>query len=490
MPKKIFELKHIFGLKVKELRLNLGVTYQELSRESGLSVSYLSEIESGKKYPKGDKIALLAEALSVSYDDLVSLQVPKKLEPIVQLLESEFFREFPFEDFGLSAQKLVEIVAQDPDRINAFIQTISRIARSYELTQTRFDHAALRSYQELRNNYFEELEEVVESLHLEFMELKDVPFQPEVLSGILLELGVRVEFELLSDYSSLTDLRSLYHSKNRLLHINKGLTVGQRNFLMGREIAFQWLKMKSRPLATPPVEDMSFQTILNNYRASYFSAALIMPKKLVVEKVTEFASLEQWNEGAFLNFIDQFDATPEMVMQRLTNILPTYFGHKSLFFLRMLKEEDSYHLTKELHISTSHEPYANEQNEHYCRRWLSNRIFDCLEDRENPTEIVGQAQVSSFYGTPNTYFCWSIAFPNVSNKQESMSVTMGFLIDQELKAKLSFLNDSNLEQRTVNVTCERCPIVDCQERAAAPSVLEKRAATQKVSSDIQEILER
>ncbi len=95
MPKEIFEFKLIFGLKLKEIRNEKGISYQELREKTGLSLSYLSEIENGKKYPKGDKIMILAKALGVSYDELVSLKVPRKLEPIVNLIQSDFFKSLP-----------------------------------------------------------------------------------------------------------------------------------------------------------------------------------------------------------------------------------------------------------------------------------------------------------------------------------------------------------------------------------------------------------
>ena len=104
MVNEVFELRHIFGLKIKEIRQEKGITYQELKEKTGLSISYLSEIENGKKYPKGDNIMLLSTALEVSYDELVSLKVPTKLKPIVDLIQSDFFKAFPLQEFGLDPQ--------------------------------------------------------------------------------------------------------------------------------------------------------------------------------------------------------------------------------------------------------------------------------------------------------------------------------------------------------------------------------------------------
>ena len=74
-------IKIIFGLKLKQLRQDKNLSFAALSERSGLSLSYLNEIESGKKYPKTDKIAILAEALGVSYDKLVSLKLTRNLAP-------------------------------------------------------------------------------------------------------------------------------------------------------------------------------------------------------------------------------------------------------------------------------------------------------------------------------------------------------------------------------------------------------------------------
>ena len=46
----------IFGIKVQMLRKSLGLSFADLSEVSGLSISYLNEIEKDKKYPKEDKL--------------------------------------------------------------------------------------------------------------------------------------------------------------------------------------------------------------------------------------------------------------------------------------------------------------------------------------------------------------------------------------------------------------------------------------------------
>ena len=487
MPRKVFENKHIFGLKLKEHRQQKGITYQELSDLSGLSVSYLSEIESGKKYPKKDKIQLLAKALKVSNKEMISMDVPDKLKPVMELIESEFFRDFPLDDFGISPQKLIEIITKEPDKANAFINTVLRIANNYELTREKFYHTALRSFLESHNNYFEELEDAVEELHLEFTELKDIPFQPDILEDILLKIGVRVSYDRLKNYRALRDVRSIYHPTKRILYVNAGLTTGQKNLLLGREIAFQWLRMKIRSFTTPPKGNNTFEAILNGHKASYFAAALILPKYDLLEDIRKFAKNKKWNPEAFTDLLSKYDATPEMLMQRLTNLLPKFLNLSNLFFLRMLKSDGKYFLTKEIHLSLVHSPHTSELHEHYCRRWVATKVISELE-QDKRRRPIARAQISSYENSPNSYFCLSIAFPNVSNPQESMSVTIGFLKEPNLRNHLSFVDDPDIYQAKVNVTCERCGLLNCRERAAFPRLLELQKVANKEENEIKKIL--
>ena len=68
MLKAIDTVKLIFGLKVQQLRKERQLSYQQLSEKTKLAISYLHNIEKGKKYPKADKIMALADALDSDYN--------------------------------------------------------------------------------------------------------------------------------------------------------------------------------------------------------------------------------------------------------------------------------------------------------------------------------------------------------------------------------------------------------------------------------------
>jgi len=175
-------------------------------------------------------------------------------------------------------------------------------------------------------------------------------------------------------------------------------------------------------------------------------------------------------------------------MQRLTNILPSHFGIDQLFFLRMsgTVAEDYYDMTKELHLSQLHNPYANALNEHYCRRWVAISSMQEVHDKmqnDNYKSPVIQAQTSQYWQTHNRYFCLSFAKP-IANSDKISSVTIGILIDSKSIQTLPFINDHTVPVRTVHTTCERCGIMDCKERIYNAVFIEK----DQVKSEVEQAL--
>ena len=78
-------IRLIFGLKLKQIRTEKNLSLFGLAKLSGLSKSYLNEIEKGKKYPKRDKIILLAEALEVIYNKKVKFETISKDDKVSKI---------------------------------------------------------------------------------------------------------------------------------------------------------------------------------------------------------------------------------------------------------------------------------------------------------------------------------------------------------------------------------------------------------------------
>ncbi|MCB9275591.1 MAG: helix-turn-helix domain-containing protein [Lewinellaceae bacterium] len=479
-------IKMIFGFKAKYLRQQKGLSLEELAERAGLSKSYLHDIEKGKKYPKVDKINAMAAALGADYDFMVSTRASKKLQPIIDLLTSDFIKEFPLELFGLSPENLFELFSNTPDKVNAFISTIFKITRNYQVQREHLYMAALRSYQDMYDNYFEELEEAVRQFRSEYKLDSAFPVTTKVLESLLQEhFGIRVDREAMARQKELRQTRSYYSAARKVLFLNQGLSSAQANFLLGRELAFQYLNIQERPYFTRIVEADSFERLLNNFKASYFSVAMLMEEGHMIEDIQAFAQQVDWSPAGFLALLEKYDVTPEMLLQRLTNLLPRHFGIKDLFFIRMVSDEglSNFRMTKELHLSQIHNPYANEQNEHYCRRWVSINVIKELKARQlasNGETLIANAQVSHYWQTENRYLCLSVAKSDLHEPSRGVSVTIGLLANEQLQQLFRFLNSPALSTRLVHTTCERCGISDCEARAAAPLALERQRRQERI----------
>ena len=60
-------LKKDFGQRIKELRINKGITQYQLAEIVGIDPKHMSHIETGRSFPKADLIEKFAEALDIEY---------------------------------------------------------------------------------------------------------------------------------------------------------------------------------------------------------------------------------------------------------------------------------------------------------------------------------------------------------------------------------------------------------------------------------------
>ncbi|WP_299681860.1 helix-turn-helix domain-containing protein [uncultured Tenacibaculum sp.] len=483
-------IRLIFGLKLKQIRTEKNLSLFGLAKLTGLSKSYLNEIEKGKKYPKTDKIAILSDSLEVPYDHLVSLKLDKNLAPIGEILQSKILKEIPLDLFGIQENNLIDIVANAPAKVNAFISTIIKISQNYNLTRESFFLASLRSYQEAHNNYFEDIEDSVEkfakSYHIDLTKEITSADLEEVLKE---EFNYKIDTEELSKHKNLTDLRNIYIPKKNTLLLTNEISEAQRTFILAKEIAYNFLKIEDRLYTFPWIKFESFDQVLNNFIASYFAGALIIPKKKLIQQLKELFDKEDWNPLRLHKIIKSYNCSDETFYQRLTNILPKAFNIKNLFFLRFTYKKDApkYRLSKELHITQQQSPHANRNQEHYCRRWVSLKTIQNFITSDQQKSASG-IQISSYQNSNNEYLVLSSANKDPFKKDIYRSISIGMLLSPHLKRKVNFLKEDTFEKQLVGVTCESCAVKDCKERVSEPWILEKRARYKEIENTVNNII--
>lgn len=470
----------IFGMKVRQARTEADMTLSEFAAACELSPSYVTEIEKGRKYPRADKIMRMADVLAKSYDNLVSIKLDQSLAYLETTLSSTTFQRFPFEEFGLEPSDLVTLLTREPEKASALLHAGLGIARRYDLKEEEFLRAALRSYQEIHENYFQELEEAALAFTAVIGEkyglTGQIPVARSTLETILQEeYDYELDMEAIAQDGRLHGYRSVHVEGRRpYLCVNPFLRDCQINFVLARELGYRYLGLKERSHVSTPNRIDSFQQILNDYRAAYFGGALLMPRQAMLNDLQDFFNRTAWEPQILLAMLDAYDVTPEMLFYRFSELIPQFYGIRH-HFLRFHEIGDRYLLYKQLNMNQLIVPHGIGLHEHYCRRWLSVRLL-----REEPNgpptfdhPLVG-IQLSEFVHTRERFLCIGFARPLSLSAGVQSSVIIGFRVDAELGNTIRFAEDPTIPRLYIHETCERCPLTaeQCAERAAAPTILQ------------------
>lgn len=484
-------IKLIFGLKLKQLRLLNKLSISQLAKKSGISISYLNEIENGKKYPKAEKIASLSASLNVTYDSLVSLKLTKKLKPIADLLESNILEQLPLDHYGIDLNKLVVLLSNASLPLSALVSTLVELAKNSEMSEQNFSRTALRTYKEFNENYFEELEISSDK----FIDDYSIPLESKVLENILIKnYNYIIDNDTLNAYPELSEIRSIVvpGDKNKLL-LNKNLSEAQKTFTLGKELGYNYLEIKDRNLAYSQMKVDSFDQLLNNFKASYFSSALMMNRDLFSQDIQNFFKLSNWEPQSLQSILDKYNITPEMAFQRISSLASKFFNLNSMFYLRFnaTKDDREYNLIKELRLNLTENPGGYATDEHYCRRWISLNVLKQAKnygDKNNNKKLFIDAQISEFVVSRNKYFCITVGTSNAPLSNNYSSVTLGFLLNDNFKNHISFWNDPSIKTKEVNDTCERCAIENCKVRAVNPTKANEYNKIHNIRKTISEIV--
>ncbi|MBK6931754.1 MAG: helix-turn-helix transcriptional regulator [Saprospirales bacterium] len=490
---KTQQQRMVLGLKVRQFRQERNWNFEELSKHTGISVSYLNEIEKGKKYPQPENLKKLADAFGVGSEFLASTELSKHFAPLGDLLESNFLQELPLDFFGIELQQVVEIIARAPDRVNAFISALLEIARNYSLRNENFYFAALRAYQELHMNYLEDIERVADT----FVQRHRLPENGGVPAQFLADLLVaeyhyRIDEKGLDEHPELQSMRAVFNPRKRLLLLNRRLNERQRAFQLAKELGFNVLQLKVRPLASALLRINSFEEVLNNYKAAYFAVALLVNRNAFVRDLQTFFQQSAWSEPYLFQLMAKYQASPEVLFQRF-NVLSLDFDLQKVFFLRFIHdlERDKFDIDKELHLNRRHQPHASGLDEHYCRRWLSISLLRDLQNYQRQsgdhTRPLAGVQRALFADSQEEYICFAVAKPGFPTLDRNVSVTLGILLDEQARQVIRFWDDPSIPRHTVNVTCERCAISGCRERAVPAAALEKREERRKMQEALKKL---
>lgn len=480
-------LKIIFGIKIKSHRTEQKLSLQELSQKTGMALSYLSEIESGKKYPKPEKMLKLSQALGIEYDALVSTRISKELDPLAALINSDLIRQFPFHLFGISARDILGLFKNSPENAHAFLETFLQIGRAYDMSLENFLFAALRTYVRQHNNFFPELEENGDQFIEKHLANSKTPSYERLKTILEQDFSYRVEESDFNDYPSLRGLRSILKGK-RQLAINSKLHSSQKAFILCRELGFLELNIEDRPITSSWIKVENFDQLVNNFKASYFAGTLVMPQGKITENLNRLLKQQVWDDQILTSMLRQFQVTPEMLLHRMSQLLPKVFGLPNVFYFRFINGEapPTVLLTKELNMTDATITYGIGYNEHHCRRLLPLKLLKQL--LPSPVPLVTGVQKITFVKTGAQFLVLSMARSLSLSHSRGSAIALGIKIDNNSRSKISFMNDPEIESVEVSESCERCPLTDCSERVVEANLISMQNTLERRELDLQNFL--
>jgi transcriptional regulator with XRE-family HTH domain len=471
----------ILAGKVKRLRKARGLTLAELGHASGLSVSYIAEIEAGKKFPKPDRILELAAALDCQYEELTSTKLDRDEDALQAFLNAPGVRDFPFEMFGVPPGDLTKLLTRSPVETTALLRALTDIARQYDIGPDHFVRAALRSYQELTGNYYESIEELAQT----FGRGLAVNGQSWTLDGlrkaVAANCGITIDETNLDD-PVLRRFKAIVLESPRRLLINPRLANSHKAFLLAREIGYQLLGLKARSQTTPSGRPQSFEHARNDFQASYFAGALLLPCHALTADLKTWLRLPTWQPEVLLQLLDKYRVSAETLVYRMSQLLPSHFGLHTHFF-KFTDAGGAFDLIKQLNLTQIPVPAGIRAHEHYCRRWVSTRLlteFRHWRERQPKTRIgpLVAAQHSRFVEGDQPYFCMGLAVPTPLTPEVVNSFIVGFHDDAKFAKTVRFAKDRTIPSTIIGTTCERCPLAAeaCSDRAAPPILYQQAVA--------------
>lgn len=320
---------HFLGSKLRTLRKTHGLTLEELSArciqvdaQRAPSVSYLSMIESGKRVPSNEVLALLSSLFQRAPTWFLDGAQPA--EPPVQVSRAGGAPPVPFEPSFLFSRELLQAA-------------IPELLAQTGTTGRQFAQLLIRSHQELSRNDYPDLERAAEEVGQ-----RRFPLGVEDLLELCGRHGLKIEWfdrQAVRVRDRDTELRSVlrsFYAVPDTVYLNRALQAhpARLKFDLASHLAHKVLHggdgLKSAHATgggiggSPhgPTAGLSPEDVLHAWRdfeCSFFAGALLAPKQAFRRFLTR--------ESHRIEAGDKIGLTPAVMMRRMTKVSPYPYWH-------------------------------------------------------------------------------------------------------------------------------------------------------------------
>ncbi|RQP12954.1 MAG: XRE family transcriptional regulator [Microbacteriaceae bacterium] len=390
------------GRRIRQLRLDRGMTLEALASELGRAISQVSLIENGKRELKLSELQKLARILGTTVDDLLTQEPPSKRAALEIALERAQ-RGPLFQSLGLGPLPIRKSLSDEAiETILALHDELGRLHRERAATpeEARRANTELRREQRKRGNHFPELEATAAEL-LKAVGHEGGPLSQRLASELARHLGFTLHYvrDLPSSTRSVTD-----HANGRI-YLPVRQTSDPRSALLQALAAHVLGKQEPRDYA---------ELLQQRVETNYLAGALLIPEKSAVEFLS---AAKAKRELSVEDLRDAFAVTYETAAHRFTNLATEHLGIPVHF----LKVHESGAISKAYENDGAYFPtdaLGAVEGQIVCRYWSARQVFD-VEDRFSPYH--------QYTDKPNgTYWCTS-SIQSTANGSFSVSVGTPFV---------------------------------------------------------------
>ena len=452
------------GSKIRKERRFKGLSQSILSKNLGISPSYLNLLESGRRPITVPLLIKIGNELGISLKDLTLESNKRILSDVMDALSNEMF-----EDLDITNHDTADFISNTPNIARALLslndsynslrddmqnrlEMIDVESTIQEKKSSRLPVEIVSDFLQENKNYFGSLERKSElirkKLDLNFGQgIGEVELKFTTYLADYYDVKVKI---VPSDKNQ--KVVKKFDNKKKILFLSEMLTYTSRNFHLAYQIAF----FESQILINNIIEDNKIYSkevipLLNISLLNYFAAALIMP----YDELLNSAKKYKYDVELLMH---HFAVSFEQITHRLTNLQRP--GNEGVPF-HFLKTDIAGNISKRFSLSGIHIPRHGGS----CPRWNVYIAF------LNPGKI--HPQISRM-PDGKLFFCIARAFEKGIEKHgmPRSFVSIGLGCDIKYANELTYSDGIDLGNKNnetpIGISCRICPRVDCQQRAFPP----------------------
>jgi len=450
------------GSKIRRVRRSKGLSQSVLSKNLGISASYLNLLESGKRTITVPLLIKVGNELSLSLKDLTLESNKRLLSDVMEVLSNEMF-----EDLDITNQETNDFISSNPNIAKALLslndsykslrddmqnrlEILDFESNVKENKSTRLPVEIVSDFLQDNNNYFDSIEKKAETIRNKiYFEEGHRTIGHSLIQYLLNEHKTKVKVVSPED-----DEKSIkrFEKNKQTLFLSEMLTYSARNFHLAYQIAyFDGQETIDEIIYKNKISSEEVTPLLKISLLNYFAAAILMP-------YDDFLHTTKKYKYDIEILMHHYAASFEQITHRLTNLQRP--GNEGVPF-HFLKTDIAGNVSKIFSLSGIHITRHGGS----CPRWNVYIAF------LNPGRI--HPQISKM-PDGKVYFCIARAFEKGIEKHgmPKSFVSIGLGCDLQYAKELTYSEGMDLQNKKletpIGVSCRICPRVDCQQRAFPP----------------------